>query len=456
MRRTSNWVPSIPNGPGRLHERLTESIANAIVTGELAAGTPLPAHRTLAGELDVSVGTVTRAYDLLQRRGLARSERGRGMFVANTAPTRTARIDLSVNLPPSILTTTMLSNLMSRVAGAVEADQFNSYAPPAGRPEHRAMLARAISEGRDFAVDPANLIITNGAQHGIFIALATLLEGPLAIEELSYPGALRAARTMARHLVPVEMDDEGVTPEALRRALSQSPAPRALYVMPSLQNPTGATMSAARREELVAIAREHDIVLIEDDVYSVFTPPELPTLVQLAPERVLHIGSLSKSLAPGLRVGYLVVPVDRVEACMAWMQATQSMANPVSALLMAQALAEGLTKSVAQSVRVEAKRRTEIARSLLGRHMAPQDHAGLHVWLPMPTAKARDVVLAAARLNITLAPPEAFMADLDSTMAGLRLCLGTLPERDLRQALEIIANLLAAEADIALALQPVA
>jgi len=104
----------------------------------------------------------------------------------------------------------------------------------------------------------------------------------------------------------------------------------------------------------------------------------------------------------------------------------------------------------------EAKRRTEITRSLLDRHMVPQDHAGLHVGMPMPTAKARDVVLAAARLNITLAPPEAFMADLDSSMAGLRLCLGTLPERDLRQALEIIVNLLAVEADIALALQPVA
>ncbi len=456
MRRTSNWAPSIPDGPGRLHDRLTESIAAAIVTGELAAGTALPAHRILAAQLDVSVGTVTRAYDLLQRRGLARSERGRGMFVAKTAPTRAARIDLSVNLPPSILTTTMLSNLMSRVAGAMEADQFNSYAPPAGRAEHRATLARAVSEGRDFAVDPANLMITNGAQHGIFIALASLPEGPLAIEALSYPGALRAARTMGRKLVPVAMDEEGVTPVALRRALSQDAAPRALYLMPSLQNPTGATMSAARREEIVAIAREHDIVLIEDDIYSLFAPRDLPSLVRLAPERVLHISSLSKSLAPGLRIGYLVAPSDRIEPCTAWMQATQSMANPVAALLMSQALAEGLTKSVAQSVRVEAKRRTEITRGLLGRHMAQQDHAGLHVWLPMPTARARDVVLAASRLNITLAPPEAFMTDPDAPMAGLRLCLGTLPEGALRQALEIIASLLEAEAEIALALQPVA
>lgn len=456
MRRTSNWVPSLPEGPGRLHERLTAGISDAILGGELAAGTALPAHRTLADALDVSVGTVTRAYDLLQRQGLARAERGRGMFVANTGPTRPQRIDLSVNLPPPILTTTMLSNLMSRVAGTVEADQFNSYAPPAGRLEHRAMLARLLTEGRTLELDPANLIVTNGAQHGIFIALAVLPEGPLAIESFSYPGALRAARTMGRPLVSVAMDDQGITPDGLRRALSTDPAPRSLYLMPSLQNPTGATMGPARRREIVDIAREHDIVLIEDDIYAVFAPPELPTLAELAPERTLYVGSLSKSLSPGLRVGYLAAPPDRVEACTAWIQATQSMANPVSALLMAQALTENVTKSVVRSIRLEAKRRTEIARDLLGAHMARQDHDGLHIWLPLPTAKARNTVLAAARFNIALAPPEAFMAHTDDRMSGLRLCLGTLPEQYLRQALEVVATLLSSDTEIDLALQPVA
>jgi DNA-binding transcriptional MocR family regulator len=455
MRRMSTWVPDLPDGPGRLHERLSARIAEAILTGELAPGTPLPAHRTLAAALDVSVGTVTRAYDLLQRRGLARAERGRGMFVTRTEPGRSDRFDLSVNLPPSILTTTMLSSLMARVAGRVEAAEFNSYAPPAGHPEHRAMLARAICTGRTLEVDPSTLVITNGAQHGIFLALAALPAGPMAIEALSYPGALRAARTMGRALVPVTMDAGGLRPDALRAALAADPAPRSLYLMPSLQNPTGATMDAARRAEIVEIARAHDLILIEDDVYSVFAPPDLPTLAELAPERVLHVGSLSKSLAPGLRIGYLVAPPDRLEACLGWLQATQSMANPVSALLMAQALAEGLTTSVAQSVRAEAQRRTRIARDHLGPQMAPQDNDGLHVWLPMPTAIARDVVLAAARANITLAPPEAFMADPGAEMSGLRLCLGTLPEQDLRQALARVAQLIAREDGIARVLQPV-
>src|SRR6056297_2806494 len=172
MRRTLNFTPRLADGPGRLHERLASGIADAIECGELEAGMSLPAHRTIAVDLGMSVGTVTRAYDLLQRRGLARSERGRGMFVEAPPSARDAWIDLSVNLPPAILTTSMLAGLMSRAAETIEADTFNKYAPPAGLPEHRATLVRVITEGRDLRVDPARMIITTGAQHGIFIALA--------------------------------------------------------------------------------------------------------------------------------------------------------------------------------------------------------------------------------------------------------------------------------------------
>lgn len=456
MKRVSDWTPTLPQGSGRLHDRLADAIARAILSGERAPGSALPAHRTVAHALGLSLGTVTRAYDILQRRGLARSEKGRGTFVASRVRRRETGLDLSVNLPPPLLTTKMLAGLMSRVADGLEADLFNRYSPPAGLLEHRMALARAVSAGRRLKVDPERLMITNGAQHGLFVALAATAPGPIAMEALTYPGALRAARALARPLVPLAMDGEGVRPEALRAALSAPTPPTTLYAMPSLQNPTGATMSEERRKELVRIARAHDLSLVEDDVYAGFAPPDMPTLAELAPERTFHVGSLSKSFAPGLRIGHVVAPTGRFETCSMWMQATQSMPNPLSALAMMQGLAEGLTDDVSASIRCEAARRSRLARQILGDRLSPQAHDGLHVWAPMETARARDIVLAAARRDIILAPPTAFLVDPHARCSGLRFCLGTLPEDDLEHALTQIGAMLSAPSEAALDLGPVA
>ncbi len=461
MKLTSPWTPRLAPPPGLAHERLTAALAEDILAGIIPSGARLPAHRDLAHRLSISLGTVTRAYETLQRRGLANGQKGRGMFVNETRASEgaregareNARIDLSVNLPPPVLTAPMLKALLGRVAEKVDARQFNAYEAPAGRPSHRTLLARRLADERGLAFDPDRLFVTSGAQHAIFIAIAAAPPGPLAIEEVTYPGALRAARMLGRELVPLAMDDEGVTPDSLRAALARPDPPRVVYLMPSMQNPTGALMQAARRREIADIARAADLTLIEDDVYAVFAPA-LPALAQLSPERCFHVGSLSKSLAPGLRTGYLFAPEDTTEACNHWLQATRSMADPLSGLIMEQGLGEGLDRSVAQSIRAQAQTRCRMARERLGPWLAPQPVDGLHVWLPLPTARARDIVLAGARRDIHLAPPEAFMADPRAPDAGLRICLGNAEPEQLAAALDVIAELLTQTSEARLGLFP--
>ncbi len=457
MKLPSPWTPRLAPPPGLAHERLTAALAEDILAGVIPAGSRLPAHRDLAYRLGISLGTVTRAYETLQRRGLANGQKGRGMFVNETATQEGAReserIDLSVNLPPPVLTAPMLKALLGRVAEKVDARHFNAYEAPAGRSSHRTLLARRLAEERGLAFDPTRLFVTSGAQHAIFVALASAPPGPVAIEAVTYPGALRAARMLGRELIPLAMDEQGVTTDSLRAALVRPDPPRVVYLMPSMQNPTGAHMEEARRHEIAGIARAADLTLIEDDVYAVFAPSSrLPALALLAPERTFYVGSLSKSLAPGLRTGYLLAPDETIEACNHWLQATRSMADPVSGLIMEQGIGEGLDKSVAQSIRAQAQTRCAMARERLGPWLAPQAIDGLHVWLPLPTARARDIVLAAARRDIHLAPPEAFMADPQASDAGLRLCLGNAEPAQLELALDVIAELLAqtGEADLGL------
>lgn len=441
MKLRAAWTPRLARTDGLAHERLAEALVEDISRGLIAAGDRLPAHRDLAHRLGLSVGTVTRAYALLQRRGLAHSEKGRGMFVSPAPQLRDNRVDMSVNLPPPMLSSRMLAEMLSRVGAGVDASSFTAYAPPAGRPDHRVQMARALTRMRQFELEPERLLLTMGAQHALFLALAAAPAGPLAIEGVTYPGALRAARELGRALVPIAMDGEGLCPDALASALASPDAPRVLYLVPSLQNPTGATMGTSRRHRIAELARRHDVTVIEDDIYAVFAPRDLPPLAALAPERTFYLGSLSKSLAPGLRMGFLHCPSVHLAAASAWLEATQSMAHPLSGLMMEHCLSEGLDGPVARSIRIEAARRNRLAREILGDQVAPVQFEGLHLWLPMEAARAREIVARAGAEGIVIAPPEAFMADPGARMAGLRLCLGNVAEAALPSALERLAQI---------------
>lgn len=443
MKLESPWNPRLSESTGLIHDRLVVAITQDILSGSIPSGARLPTHRQVADQLGVSIGTVTRAYATLQRQGLVKSEKGRGMFVASQIRRTERRLDLSVNAPPPVVTGRMLTDAMNKIGTTVDADFFTRYMPAAGLPEHRQMLAHMITQTHGLPVEPSQIIMTNGAQQGLFLAMAAAPQGTLAIEQLTYPGALRAARQLQRPLVPLAMDDQGVLPQALEAALASDAPPSLLYLVPTVQNPTGAVMGVERRQAIADIAKGANLTIIEDDVYSVFAPAKLPPIAQFAPEHVLYVGSLSKCLAPGLRVGYIAAPQRLLDDVSQWLLATQTMATPLSGLLMAYWLSEGLVESIAQSIRAEATRRNKVVRSVLGQWLSPMRGDALHAWLPMETARARDIVMAASQSGITLAPPEAFMANPNLVESGLRICLGGLDDAELKSGLTRLNELLA-------------
>jgi Transcriptional regulators containing a DNA-binding HTH domain and an aminotransferase domain (MocR family) and their eukaryotic orthologs len=438
----SPWKPRLSDTDGLIHERLTVAITQDILAGQLATGARLPTHRQVADELGVSIGTVTRAYANLQRQGLVKSEKGRGMFVTSRIRRSERRLDLSINTPPPIVTGRMLTDAMNKVGATMDADFFTRYMPPGGMLEHRQMLARMVEQHHGLSFEPAQIVMTNGAQQSLFLTMAAAAPGPLAIEQLTYPGALRAARQLKRELVPLPMDNEGILPQALEAALASRIPPTMLYVVPTVQNPTGAVMGIERRKTIAEIAKRSRLTIIEDDVYSVFGSANLPPIAKFAPDNVLYVSSLSKCLAPGLRVGYVAAPEHLLDDVNQWLMAAQTMATPLSGLLMAYWMSEGLVDTIAQSIRAEASRRNKMLRSLLGSWLSPMSGDALHAWLPMDTARAREIVLAASQAGITLAPPEAFMADPTLSESGLRICLGAIDDSELKNALTRLSELL--------------
>ncbi|USQ49471.1 aminotransferase class I/II-fold pyridoxal phosphate-dependent enzyme [Serratia marcescens] len=195
MRLQSPWQPRLANAEVTTVERLVLALGDDIIEGKLQGGDRLPAHRTLAWQLEIGLGTVTKAYAILERRGLVRSVKGRGMFVAIRHAREKREIDLSSNAPPAVLTDRLLARTLASIARKMDADHLNLYSPPTGHLEHRRLLARWL-ENVGVTIEPSNLALTSNARQAISLAfdLACGPRGTILTERISYPGAIALAQ----------------------------------------------------------------------------------------------------------------------------------------------------------------------------------------------------------------------------------------------------------------------
>lgn len=451
------WHPKLDNSIKPRYIALADAIANGIADGQLAEGMRLPTHRDLATQLGVTVGTVSRAYSEAEQRGLIRGEVGRGTFVrgVNSEPTSFAfrhpsqngLIDLSLNRPAidPILIDGFRKALIAQ-ASQDNLDELLTYQPAEGMPSHR--LAGALwMKHSGFQVRPEQVIVTQGGQHALFIALSALTKpgDTVLTEKLTYPGVKTIASQLHVTLRGVEMDAEGLIPAAFEAACKAKRV-RVLVCIPNLQNPTAATLSVERRQQLVTIARTHDVIIVEDDVYGFLLAQPPPPLALMAPERTYYLTSLAKSVLPGLRIGFLYVPDENwVEKVSAVIRSTTWMVAPFLAELAARWIHEGTAQNFADWQRTEAKARQTIAARILKRWTYQAgDAAGLHFWLPLPNPwRTDDFVHWAQARGIKVTPAGSFAADRVGVPHAVRVCVSAAGSRaQLEKALTTLDHLL--------------
>ncbi|WP_340321244.1 PLP-dependent aminotransferase family protein [Chelatococcus albus] len=249
MRIASPWHPRLADIAAPPSERLVAALADDIIEGRLEAGARLPAHRDLAWRLGIGIGTVTKAYGVLERRGLTRSVKGHGTFMAAIAARNCPVIDLSINTPPAMLSERVLAKTLIAAARNLDPHLFTLYPPAAGHDEHRRLMSRWLAP-LGMEADASRLLLTNGAQQALSVAFGVACGpgGTILTEALTYPGAIALARHAGYRLRRLTIDGEGIVPEALEAALATCDrTPIGLYVTPTMHNPTTATMSEARR-----------------------------------------------------------------------------------------------------------------------------------------------------------------------------------------------------------------
>jgi len=265
------------------------------------------------------------------------------------------------------------------------------------------------------------------------------------VEAATFPGMKAIASLAGLRLHGVALDAEGLEPGALDRAARETGA-RILYAMPSLQNPTARSMSEGRRRSIVDLAREHDLIIVEDDVYAPYARKAgIPPLASLAPERCFHLGSASKAIAPGLRAGWLLPPGgDAWRMPILMRLRASSLALPgFGHALLTRWIEDGTVERILDGVRAEIATRIDVARRILGGRIEwPAITETPHLWAPLPPVEAERCVARAIELGIALTPPAAVLVDAGA-ISGLRICLGGAPDTaTLERALRALSDAL--------------
>jgi DNA-binding transcriptional MocR family regulator len=468
--------------PGPRYLRLADALETWLHAEPPGEGARLPSERAHAAQHGLSRGTVVAAYAALADRGVVERRQGSGTRVAAGVPWAAAgpsgppphfrlpsfsrfihrgdaTIDLSFGAPQL---DDVVARLHARVADALHAGaSLHGYAP-LGLPALRAAIADRLT-ARAVPAETDNVVVTTGAQSAIALLTAALVRpgDRVVVEAPTYPGAMELFARAGAHVVAVERDHTGPRPDELSRALARGAA--LVFLVPTCHNPTGAIMHEARRRELLAVCREHGVPLLEDETTAevVFDGAPPPAIASLDAEHVITVGSFSKILWGGLRVGFIRAPRELVLR-LGRIKAAQDMGSGALDQLAVLAAMPDLA-SIGEHRRTTGKERHDALREALAAELpdwhVPPAKGGFSLWARLPHGTGDDLAAAALAQGVAVSPGSS-SAPEDRFLDHVRLCFSAPPDelreaaRRLAIAWERLPETNAGRAPAALALRP--
>lgn len=453
------WMPDLRRSSSPRYMAIADLIEMDLRSGVLVIGDRLPAQRDLAKRLGMDFTTVARGYAEAKKRGLVDTHVGRGTFVtggqdrerrgfaldAAPDPRRLSAVDYSMNMPPEPddpdLIERMREGLCAVASSIVPLLRYQSF----GGAEMDKDAAAAWLGRRALVPSQERIFVTPGA-HPALLAILTLLAKPgqvILSENITYPGIRSIAAQLRVGICGLPMDEHGILPDALARAC-MTRSPKALYLNPTLQNPTTLTIPVKRREEICSVARKFHLPIIEDDAYGFIPLHAPPPLASMAPDLTWHIGGLAKCIGAGLRLAFVVAP-DTKSAWpfVAAMRANAVMASPLNTALATRWIEDGTADMILRFIRNEAAARQEIVASYLAAGSYRADPISFNIWLPLTEGWTRSGFASHMRnTGVGIVASDAFTVDTTAPEA-VRICLGgPITRGRLRNSLEFMAHAL--------------
>lgn len=467
-----------------IYMQIIHALIRDIETGRLPSGTYLPSSRELAGALGVNRKTVVLAYEDLIAQGWLSTEGTRGTMVSRSLPTsapdaganagqRVAETHYRFAEPPArplalpggsgikldegapdgrLFPAEQLARATrSAIHKASRANRLQ-YRDPRGSPDLREEVAGMLRSQRGLSVTADNICITRGSQNGLFLALQVLIEpgDAVIVEALTYEPAVAAIRALGGRVVPVRLDEDGIDVAAMEDACRRH-AVRAIFLTPHHQFPTTVALRPERRLQVLEIARQFGVAIIEDDYDHEFhfqSQPLLP-MAGYAPGQVIYLGSMSKLLLPALRIGYLAAPEAVIAAVAHRVSLTDGMGNTVTEDTAAELIRNGeLRRHSRKAWKVYADRRQSFAQALekhLGERCSfTMPDGGLAFWVRF--SGDLDAIEGRAKAQgLRFASHRSFVAGddtqrvLGASEKGLRLGFASLSPLEAERAIAALA-----------------
>jgi DNA-binding transcriptional MocR family regulator len=457
-----------------LYLQIADGIARLIASGDLAPGDRLPTVRALARQLSVTRVTVHNAYSHLQAGGLTESTVGRGTFVAGSGEANASSagrpapwygpVDMGLQLlrggevdsfalaepDPDLAPAEAFMGILREISDP--AASLLRYGATEGDPKLREQIAVRLRR-RGVEVDPEEILITTGSTQALSL-VAQCLARPgdrVLVEQPTYFGFLSTLKVHDIQPLGVPMDHEGPDPEALERLIVRE-RPRFLYTMPSFHNPTGVTMSDARRRAVRDLSVRYSLPVVEDDIFHSLSygkggeAPGRPMKADDERGLVYYVDSFSKSLLPGLRIGYMIAPTaHRPRIAALHYAATLGNAHILQRALAVFLESGGYDAHLKKVIPLYRKRRDALMKAL--KKEMPEGtswttpEGGFCCWVTLPAGlSSEEVFRLSMDRGVTFAPGHLFEAQPRS-QPRLRLCFGSLSPERIRDAIGVLGQI---------------
>lgn len=368
-----SWKPDLSKTTGPKYLALVNLLEEDIQNGTLKAGTKLPPQREIADFLNVNLSTVSRAFKLCEQKGLLSASVGNGTYVSSGATAEpvllcgqesTQIIEMGA-IVPAVTGNYKVKQYLEKLLKAPDALNLFSYGAPEGTKRHREAGVTWMQKS-GFHTENQNLILAAGGQNALTASLGAVFErgDKIGTDPLTYPGVKTAAKLLGIHLIPVQSRNDEMTEEGIRYAIRNENI-KGLYVIPDYHNPTTHIMSLETRKIIAGIAEEKNLPVIEDGINNLLVGNPLPPIASFAPDHIIYISSLSKTISAGLRTAFIHTPERYHQDLVTTLYSMNISISPLLATLSAGLIEAGIADEIIAERKKLIVERNQIVNEIL-------------------------------------------------------------------------------------------